>query len=61
MSIKTVDRIISRAPASTTIGAYTYRVDADGYIIRCASEDIGRRWIDSNGNISDAWVRVAKI
>lgn len=61
MNKKTVDRIISRAPASTTIGAYTYRVDADGYIIRCASEDVDRRWIDSDGNVYDAWVRVDKI
>lgn len=52
-------KILENAAAGrkTVIGRYTYDVSRyDGRtIIRCLTEDIGREWIDSEGNQHDAW------
>lgn len=46
----------------TVIGRYTYRFNVNtGEIIRCKTEDIGRMWIDADGNRSDAWDVVAQM
>lgn len=39
-----------------TIGRYTYRLNQmSGEVLRCKTEDIGRMWIDHDGNQFDAW------
>lgn len=46
---------------TTVIGAYTFKVDyLTGDILRAKTEDIGRMWIDHNGNRTTAWEVVVK-
>lgn len=65
MKQTTIDKIIRNAVESridTVIGKYTYRFNVNsGKISRCKTEDIGRMWIDTEGNRSDAWVVVAQM
>lgn len=65
MKQTTIDKIIRNAVENridTVIGKYTYRFNVNtGKIIRCKTEDIGRMWIDAEGNRSDAWVVVAQM
>ena len=65
MKQTTIDKIIRNAVENridTVIGKYTYRFNVNsGKISRCKTEDIGRMWIDAEGNRSDAWVVVAQI
>ena len=45
---------------NTIIGAYTYTRNLyTGEILRCKTDDIGREWIDWQGNRFDAWCVVA--
>lgn len=55
MQESTINRIReSRIPV--TIGKYTYKVEQyTGRILRCKTCDIGREWIDSEGNHITAW------
>lgn len=40
----------------TVIGRYTYKVNAwTGDILRSKTADIGRQWIDHDGNRYDSW------
>ena len=65
MKQTTIEKIIRNAVenrADTVIGKYTYRFNvSSGKISRCKTEDIGRMWIDAEGNRSDAWVVVAQM
>lgn len=64
MKESTIKRIIKAAYyyEDVIIGAYTYRADLQtGKIFRCKTSDIGRMWIDSNGNRTTAWKVVAHI
>ena len=65
MKQTTIDKIIRNAVENridTVIGKYTYRFNVNtGKISRCKTEDIGRMWIDTDGNRSDAWVVVAQM
>lgn len=64
MKKSTIDKIVNNASdhRTTRIGAWTYTADLwTGTIIRCKTADIGRRWIDSDGKIHDAWRTVCTI
>ena len=65
MKQTTIDKIIRNAVENridTVIGKYTYRFNVNsGKISRCKTVDIGRMWIDAEGNRSDAWVVVAQM
>lgn len=59
MKTTTIEKIIRNGHYNTVIGRYTYRFDAfRRAIIRCKTEDIGRAWIDSDGNQYDGWETV---
>jgi hypothetical protein len=61
MTQTTIDRIHNAALLGSTIviGRYTYKQDLNtGIIWRCKTDNIGRRWINSDGRQYDAWERV---
>ncbi len=62
MKQSTIERIIVNHDHNklTYIGAYAYKINGN-YIIRCNRADLGRHWIDSNGNMFDGWKKVEKI
>lgn len=50
------DRIIKAQGEPIKHGKYTYYIDVwTGDILRCVSSDIGREWIDREGNRRSAW------
>jgi hypothetical protein len=62
MKNTTIQKIIEAATRNqtVTIGAYTYKADLNtGEISRCLTSDVGRVWIDSNGNRTTNWKVVA--
>lgn len=62
MKKTTIDRITRNAEMNrnTIIGAYTYTRNLyTGEILRCKTDDIGREWIDWQGNRFDAWYVVS--
>lgn len=59
MKKTTIEKIVNN-PKDTVIGRYTYHYDAwTGKIYRCLTTDIGRRWIDSEGNQFDGWKEIS--
>ena len=63
MKNETIKRIIKATACNetVTIGAYTYKANLHtGEILRCKTADIGRMWIDSDGNRTTAWKVVAQ-
>ena len=62
MKDTTIKRIIKAACSNETvkIGSYTYKANLHtGEILRCKTSDIGRMWIDRDGNRTTAWEVVA--
>ena len=63
MKQTSIDKIIRNAVENridTVIGKYTYRFDVNtGDITRCKTDDIGRAWLDYEGNRCDGWEVVA--
>lgn len=63
MKRTSIDKIIRNAVENridTVIGKYTYRFDVNtGDITRCKTDDIGRAWLDYEGNRCDGWEVVA--
>lgn len=62
MKKTTIDRINANTSEGrdTYIGCYAYRTKYDitrkvWDIARCHKDDLGRQWIDSNGNIRSGW------
>ena len=58
MKKETIEKIRDNAAVAdgeTVIGAYTYKVNNSGEIIRCKTSEIGKMWIDNNGYKSTAW------
>lgn len=63
MKKTTIQKIIDAATRNqtVTIGAYTYKANLHtGEILRCKTADLGRMWIDNNGNRTTAWMVVAQ-
>lgn len=60
LSLLTLSCIISAAPRAVTIGQYAYRLGQDGQVYRCKTDDVGREWIDANGNRFSAWQHVVR-
>lgn len=57
-----IDKAINANGQVIRHGKYSYCLDVNtGEIRRCKTEDIGRRWIDSNGCISGAWETIYRI
>lgn len=62
MKQSTVNRIISNYSRgkSTYIGVYAYSIQwhpmtSKCFIIRCKRDDVGREWLDWEGNIVNGW------
>lgn len=50
------DRILEAGGRLVVWGRYTYRLDPyTGIIRRCLTDDIGKKWVDSEGNWFDGW------
>lgn len=61
MTKATIERI-RNSYTPVVIGKYTYKADFNkGEILRCKTEDIGREWIDKEGNRYSAWEVVAHL
>lgn len=66
---KTVDRIVNNFynyGMKTVIGRYTYslgyRAETESWCMyRCRTEDVGRTWIDADGDFLTAWELVMEV
>ncbi len=56
MKQSTVERI--QLQGKVIIGQYTYKATETGEIIRCKTNEVGRMWIDFEGNQYDGWEKV---
>lgn len=65
MKKATANRIINNTRPGgpyVIIGRYSYCYDFWRHVIRrCKTDDVGRAWIDSDGNQFDAWEDVLEV